>query len=288
LDTDREVTENVRNCLRGSAAGLRNGLPPVLTVSVEVGETITGALQKELKMDPKAEASSPWNEIWDSLQTSASSERIPPVPTMAFYMVIGGLLTLYIRFLYRRCNSSFSGSDSVARVFPLLTMVTIGVISVAKTSPSLALGLIGTLSIIRFRVAIKDPEELVYLFLCIGIGLALGAEQPLFAVATVVVVSVFVLGIHFTTRTRHRQSLLLTITGDSKSDFNDGESGVLAVVNELVDHYTLQRLDLEQDRGQMRIAIGRNGDTDTSELIASLRERLPECEFSYVNLESTL
>ena len=51
---------------------------------------------------------------------------------------------------------------------------------------------------------------------------------------------------------------------------------------------SLQRLDLEQDRGQMRIAIGRNGDTDTSELIASLRERLPECEFSYVNLESTL
>ena len=259
-----------------------------MAVGDEVGELIAGRLQQESMMDAKADATSPWDEIWDSLQTSSAPESIPPVPTMAFYMVIGGLLTLYIRFLYRRCNSSFSGSDSVARVFPLLTMVTIGVISVAKTSPSLALGLIGTLSIIRFRVAIKEPEELVYLFLCIGIGLALGAEQPLLAVATVVVVTVFVLGIHFTTRTRHRQSLLLTITGDAKDDFNDGETGVLAVVNELVDRYTLQRLDLEQGRGQMRIAIGRNGDTETSELVASLRKRLPECEFSYVNLESTL
>ncbi len=239
-------------------------------------------------MDPKADSSSFVNELWKIFETSASADGIPSVPAMAGYMVIGGLLTLYVRFLYRRCNSSFSGSDSVARVFPLLTMVTIGVIAVAKTSPSLALGLIGTLSIIRFRVAIKEPEELVYLFLCIGIGLALGAEQPLLAVATVVVVTVFVLGIHFTTRTRHRQSLLLTITGDSKAQFNDGETGVLAVVNELIDHYTLQRLDLEQDRGQMRIAINRGNDVETSVLVASLRERLPECEFSYVNLQSTL
>ncbi|MBO12808.1 MAG: hypothetical protein CMJ68_18885 [Planctomycetaceae bacterium] len=202
-------------------------------------------------------------------------------------MIIGGLLTLYIRFLYRRCNSSFSGSDSVARIFPLLTMVTIGVIAVVKSSLALSLGLVGTLSIVRFRVAIKEPEELVYLFLCIGIGLALGAEQPVLAMAQVIVITAFVLGIHLTTRTRHRQSLLLTITGDSKQQFNDTETGVISVVNELIDRYTLQRLDLEQERGQMRIAIN-SGDTNTSELVASLRERLPECEFSYVNLESTL
>ena len=194
---------------------------------------------------------------------------------------------LYIRFLYRRCNSSFSGSDSVARIFPLLTMVTIGVIAVVKSSLALSLGLVGTLSIVRFRVAIKEPEELVYLFLCIGIGLALGAEQPVLAMAQVIVITAFVLGIHLTTRTRHRQSLLLTITGDSKQQFNDTETGVISVVNELIDRYTLQRLDLEQERGQMRIAIN-SGDTNTSELVASLRERLPECEFSYVNLESTL
>ena len=135
---------------------------------------------------------------WQVVQSSISIAENVPVLAIAVYMVLGGLLALYLRFLYRHCNSSFSGADSVARIFPLLTMVTIGVISVAKTSPSLALGLIGTLSIIRFRVAIKEPEELVYLFLCIGIGLALGAEQPLLAVATVVVVTLFVLGIHFT------------------------------------------------------------------------------------------
>ena len=235
-----------------------------------------------------AASPSSWKEAWKDFQSSVSIVENIPVLTIAIYMVVGGLLALYIRFLYRRCNTSFSGSDSVARIFPLLTMVTIGVIAVVKSSLALSLGLVGALSIVRFRAAIKEPEELVYLFLCIGIGLALGAEQPLLAVAMVVVTTVFVLGIHFTTGKSRRQSLLLTITGDSRQHFNDEESGVMSVVNELVDRYTLQRLDLEQDRGQVRIAITRRGNAETSVLIASLRERLPGCEFSYVNLESTL
>ena len=42
---------------------------------------------------------------------------------------------------------------------------------------ALSLGLVGALSIVRFRAAIKEPEELVYLFLIISIGLACGAGQ---------------------------------------------------------------------------------------------------------------
>ena len=181
-----------------------------------------------------------------------------------------------------------SSDLSVARIFPLLTIVMIAVIATVKSSLALSLGLVGALSIVRFRAAIKEPEELVYLFLCIGVGLALGAEQPLLALALVVVATVYVLGIHFTTGKSRRQNLLLTITGDSKEQFTDGEGGVQAVVTELIDRYTLQRLDLEQERGQMRIAISRRGAADTAALVAKLRQRLPECEFSYVNLESML
>ena len=207
---------------------------------------------------------------------------------MSVYLVMGGLLALYVRFLYRRCNASVSDADSVARIFPLLTMVTIGVITVVKSSLALSLGLVGALSIVRFRAAIKEPEELVYLFLCIGIGLSLGAEQPLLAIAMVVVATLFVLGIHFTTGKSRRQNLLLTITGDSKRHFGEDASGVMPVVEELVGRYTLQRFDLEQERGQVRIVINQKGGPETAALIARLRERLPECEFSYVNLESTL
>jgi uncharacterized membrane protein YhiD involved in acid resistance len=43
----------------------------------------------------------------------------------------------------------------------------------------LSLGLVGALSIVRFRTAIKDPEELTHLFLCIAIGLGFGANERL-------------------------------------------------------------------------------------------------------------
>ena len=132
------------------------------------------------------------DSVKDAFGVSEDTKKKSVHPlTMAVYLVMGGLLALYIRFLYRQCNASVSDADSVARIFPLLTMVTIGVIAVVKSSLALSLGLVGALSIVRFRAAIKDPEELVYLFLCIGVGLALGAEQPLLAIAIVVVVTLF-------------------------------------------------------------------------------------------------
>ena len=45
------------------------------------------------------------------------------------------------------------------------------IITVVKTSLALSLGLVGALSIVRFRSAIKDPEELLYLFFSIAIGI---------------------------------------------------------------------------------------------------------------------
>jgi hypothetical protein len=48
---------------------------------------------------------------------------------------------------------------------------------IVKSSLALSLGLVGALSIVRFRAAIKEPEELVYLFLVIAIGLGCGANQ---------------------------------------------------------------------------------------------------------------
>ena len=52
----------------------------------------------------------------------------------------------------------------------ILSITTFLVISVVKSSLALSLGLVGALSVIRFRTPIKEPEELSYLFLAIGIG----------------------------------------------------------------------------------------------------------------------
>ncbi len=226
-------------------------------------------------------------ESWNQLQDSVSIAQNVSAITLAVYLILGGFLALYVRLLYRCCGSSASDSDSITRVFPLLTLVTIGVISVVKSSLALSLGLVGALSIVRFRAAIKEPEELVYLFLCIGVGLALGAGLPLLAIVLVLVATVFIVAMHLAGRGRRQQNLLLTITGDSGRYFN-GDSGVLDVVEELAGQYTLQRCDIENGRGQLRIVLNRAEGRETIALMTRLRERLPDCEFSYVNVNSIL
>ena len=227
-------------------------------------------------------------EAWGQLQTSVTNGQNVSALTLGAYLLLGGVLALYCRFLYRHCGASPSDSDSITRVFPLLTLVTTAVIAVVKSSLALALGLVGALSIVRFRAAIKEPEELVYLFLCIAIGLSLGAEQPLLALVLVVVATIFVVCMHFAGRSRREHNLMLTITGDSQRYFGDGEGNVLSTLEAVAGRYALQRLDLENGRGQVRVMLGRRSATQTAELLKRLRAELPDCEMSYVNIHSVL
>jgi hypothetical protein len=227
-------------------------------------------------------------EAWQQLEGSISNGQSVSALHLAVYLLLAGTLALYVRLLYQKCSASPSDTESISRAFPLLALVTTGVIAVVKSSLALSLGLVGALSIVRFRAAIKDPEELVYLFLCIAIGLALGAEQPLLAIALVGVATFFIVGMYFTSHRQRQHRLLLTITGDSERHFSDDEAGVVSAVQAVAGRYTLQRFDIENGRGQMRIVLGESSPQKTVALVAKLRERLPDCDMSYVNLNSDL
>ena len=56
------------------------------------------------------------------------------------------------------------------------------IINIVKSSLALSLGLVGALSIVRFRTALKEPEELGFIFLSVAIGLGLGADKALITI----------------------------------------------------------------------------------------------------------
>ena len=240
---------------------------------------------------PNPDQDAPWEPRQTVLERAGAPtrEERPSLPGLAQRrcLLLGAALGLYIRFLYDRFGRSSADSDSVSRVFPLLTVVTTGIIAVIKSSLALSLGLVGALSIVRFRAAIKEPEELVYLFLCIGVGLCLGAEQPVLAVLVVVAASVLVTGTRVLGRNARRQNVILTITGDA-AHFGDPQDGALAALEALAGRYSVQRYDLEKDEGQLRIFIGSMKPGEATRLMNDLRKRLPECQLSFVNLDSTL
>lgn len=86
------------------------------------------------------------------------------------------------------------------------------IIAIVKSSLALSLGLVGALSIVRFRAAIKEPEELAYLFLAIAIGLGFGANQRVIVlIAFVIICGIIVLRNRYSSF-KNYQNLYLTIS----------------------------------------------------------------------------
>lgn len=103
-------------------------------------------------------------------------------------IIVAALLAMLLSWFYQRFGNAVSNRKRFAANFLPLSLTTLLIITIVKSSIALSLGLVGALSIVRFRAAIKDPEELTYLFLVIGIGLATGANQPITALVAISVI----------------------------------------------------------------------------------------------------
>ena len=103
-------------------------------------------------------------------------------------ILVASILAGLLRLFYIHFGNAISNRRRFANNFLPLALGTLLIIMIVKSSIALSLGLVGALSIVRFRAAIKDPEELVYLFMTIGVGLACGANQPILALIAIVVI----------------------------------------------------------------------------------------------------
>lgn len=148
---------------------------------------------------------------------SGSSVQVP-VGSFVINLLLAAALSFFLAQIYIGYADSLSNRRLFSRNFLLLTMVTMLIISIVKSSIALSLGLVGALSIVRFRAAIKEPEELVYLFLAIGIGLGLGANQGVITiVAFVIIATIIIIRKHISRKTTDNQNLYLTISSDKRS-----------------------------------------------------------------------
>ena len=110
------------------------------------------------------------------------------IPTLySFFMCV--IMSFILRDFYIKRSFSLTGKMHIGSIIPVLSAVVFLVILVVKSSLALSLGLVGALSIVRFRTPIKEPEELVYLFLAIAIGLGYAAGQIL--ITTILVLLIF-------------------------------------------------------------------------------------------------
>jgi len=103
--------------------------------------------------------------------------------------LLGLTLSIIYSLLLRRIYISFSTSVSnkaiIANIFPLFSISIFLIVITIKSSIVLSLGLVGALSIIRFRTAIKEPEQIVYFLILTGISIASAAGAYSFPILVI-------------------------------------------------------------------------------------------------------
>ena len=149
---------------------------------------------------------------------------------LLFALIIG----LFIFLIYKKTFSGVMYSTGFALSLIGLSLVTTLVIMAVTSNVVLSLGMVGALSIVRFRAAIKEPMEIVFLFWAIAAGIVIGAGMiPLAVIGSVIIGIILVVFVN--RKVRYTPYILIMNCADDKA-----EEEALAVIKGAVDKYIVK------------------------------------------------
>jgi uncharacterized membrane protein YhiD involved in acid resistance len=132
-----------------------------------------------------------FNDIFkSSFLESVTGFSLSEVLLAMLFAVIVGLLIFWV---YKKTFTGILYSSGFALTLIGLTLVTTLVIIAVTSNVVLSLGMVGALSIVRFRTAIKEPMEIVFLFWSIAVGIVIGAGMIPLAVLGSVIIGIILL-----------------------------------------------------------------------------------------------
>ena len=123
------------------------------------------------------------NEILQDTTNTLSTGGAISIIGIILALSVTLICSMFIAFIYRTQYQGVLYHQTHATAIVLISLVTTMVIMVISGNLVLSLGMVGALSIVRFRGAIKEPLDIVYLFWAVGIGIANGVAY--FSVAVI-------------------------------------------------------------------------------------------------------
>jgi len=219
----------------------------------------------------------------DEISTFGSDAPLS-IPELLLNLIVALILSMIVRWHFKRFGSTLSNRDEFAQVFPFVTLTVVLIIMVVKSSLALSLGLVGALSIVRFRTPIKEPEELAYLFISIAVGLGLGAEQT----TPTVIATLFILGsmagLKWVRQGDTGRQLFLSLDweGDEAT-----QKGKLEEINKVIVSHAakgdLRRYDIRESMLSATYLVDLRDDQSLSGLVDSLREEFPDISITFLD-----
>lgn len=216
---------------------------------------------------------------------------IPPsvsIANLVLNFAIGLILALIVSWYYEHYAQSLSNRRKFALLLPVLTLTTALVITIVKSSLALSLGLVGALSIVRFRTAVKEPEELMFLFIAITIGLGVGADQRWPTVIGVLILLGYMAARLLLARAPQTSNLYLNIALDDSAEqtslFQQVNTRLLAHVSTL----DFRRLDTRDGLLQLTYFLACDDPQSLNDLMDDLKQHFPIREISFIQQEQAL
>ena len=171
------------------------------------------------------------------------------VKTILIGLAITTVLSLYIFFIYRLVTRKSFYAQTFNLSLIAMAVITAAIILTIQSNIVLSLGMVGALSIIRFRTAIKDPLDLVFLYWSISIGIICGAGLSVIAVILTLLISLVVLGMQ-----KYPLKKLSMILVVNSTDI-DSDTAILETVAKYSENYKVKSKNLTPSSLDMVIEI---------------------------------
>ncbi len=173
-----------------------------------------------------------FNDIFKSsfLESVTQFSILDTVLGLGVALVIG----LFIFLIYKKTLTGVMYSTGFALTLVGLSLVTTLVIMAVTSNVVLSLGMVGALSIVRFRAAIKEPVEIVFLFWSLAVGIVIGAGMIPLAVIGSAIIGVILL-VFGNRKVRENPYILVLSCQDETA-----ENGVHQALSQMVQHYNVK------------------------------------------------
>lgn len=199
-------------------------------------------------------------------------------------LVLTAISAEIVALAYVKFSNTISDKRNFAKNFFLLSVTTMLVITFIRGSLALSLGLVGALSIIRFRTAIKEPEELAYLFLVVGVGLGFGSGYVLLTVIGLALI-LSILAIKWMMAKRSDdQNLFINFATPKNGEFNTED--LMKLLNEYTATLKLKRFDESEERFEATFNATFPNMRNLNNCKSSIISKFPNCNLTYVETEN--
>ena len=185
--------------------------------------------------------------------------------------------TLKYLFLYK--SSTIGNRRGFSNLLPILSIITFLVILTVKSSIALSLGLVGALSIVRFRTPIKEPEELIFLFLSISLGLGFAANQDFYTLVIFIIISIVILFKNKSDEKNESYNLSIQWT-DENVDYDK----IIEEVKNNFSNISLERLSVNEGQKNLNIKIQGTNLENLKSLILTLKKLSNKINISFFNV----